>query len=95
VIYGFQAGAATGIGFSGGGTLVVNDTVVHSNGTGIAVSGGGNVGMTLRDVIVHGNSANGVSIATSGSSAKVTIDHSTLAFNGGAGLNVNAAPRSR
>jgi len=91
VIYGFQAGAATGIGFSGGGTLVVNDTVVHSNGTGIAVSGGGNVGMTLRDVIVHGNSANGVSIATSGSSAKVTIDHSTLAFNGGAGLNVNGS----
>jgi hypothetical protein len=92
VIYGFQSGVATGISFSGGGTLVVNDTVVHANGTGIALNGsGGNVNMTLRDVIVHSNAANGISITTSGSSAGATIDHSTLAFNGGAGLNVNGS----
>jgi hypothetical protein len=90
VIYGFQGGRATGMRFSGGGTLVVDDTVVHSNGTGIVLDGsGGSITMTLRDVIVHSNSANGVSITTSGSSASATIDHSTLAFNGGAGLMVN------
>ena len=91
-ISGFQGGGATGISFTGGGTLVVEKTVINSNGTGIALSGsGGNVNMTLRNVIVHGNSGNGVSITTAGSNARVMIDHSTLALNGGTGLNVNGS----
>jgi hypothetical protein len=91
-IVGFQAGGATGINVTDGATVVVNDTVVHSNGTGIVLNGsGGNVQMTLRDVIVHSNSANGVSITTSGSNAGATIDHSTLASNGGIGLFVNGS----
>jgi hypothetical protein len=95
VIYGFQGGRASGMRFSGGGTLVVDDTVVHSNGTGIVLDGsGGSITMTLRNVIVHSNSADGISIITSGSSASATIDHSTLAFNGGTGLIVNGGAAS-
>src|SRR5262249_21927205 len=86
VIYGFQAGNATGINFTGGGTLVVDDTVVHSNATGV-VSGGTGGNVTLRDAIVHGNSSNGVSITA----GRATIENSTLAFNSGTGLNVNGS----
>jgi len=82
VIFGFQT---SGIAFASGGTLVVNDTVIHDNGAGIVLSGGGNA--TLRNVVVHGNSGNGISITSGG----VTIDHGTLAFNTGAGLNVNGS----
>lgn len=90
-ISGFQGGAATEISFTGGGTLVVEKTAINLNGTGIALSGsGGNVNMTLRNIIVHGNSANGVSITTSGSNALAMIDHSTLAFNA-TGLNVSGS----
>jgi len=89
-ISGFQAGGATGISVAGGATVVIDDTVVHANGTGIAVSGsGGNVTMTLRNVVAHSNSANGISITTSGSNAGATIDHATLASNAGIGLFVN------
>jgi hypothetical protein len=84
VIFGFQT---DGINFTGGGTLVVNDTAVYSNGTGIVLNGGGStINATLRDVIVHDNSGAGVSITSGGA----TIDHSTLAYNA-TGLNVNGS----
>jgi hypothetical protein len=82
IIYGFS----NGIGFAGGGTLVVDDTVVQSNGSnGILLNGGGgSINVTLRGVVVHGNAASGVVIASGGA----LIDRSTLAFNG-TGLSVN------
>ena len=87
VVFGFTAGAATGISFASGGTLVISDTVVHSNGTGIVLGGTkSGTNAVLRDVIVHDNSGTGISV-TSGSA---TIDHSTLA-NNATGLNVNGS----
>jgi hypothetical protein len=86
VIYGF---ANNGISVTGGTTLVVSNSVIHSNSSGIAASGGsGGVNMILRDVVIHDNTSNAISIANTGS---VMIDRSTLADNGGAGLLVNAS----
>jgi hypothetical protein len=94
-IFGFQAGGATGINFAptgAGGTLVVNNTHVHTNGTGIVLNGAtGAVNMTLRDVIVDTNSSNGVLITSTGTHAGATIDRSTLSFNGGSGLALSGA----
>ena len=91
-IYGFQAGGASGISFAGAGTLIVNDTHLHSNGTGIVLNGAsGVVNMTLRDVISDQNTGNGVTITSAGQHAGATIDRTTLAFNGGTGLALNGA----
>ena len=91
-IYGFQAGGASGISFAGAGTLIVNDTHLHSNGTGIVLNGAnGSVNMTLRDVISDQNTGNGVTITSAGQHAGATIDRTTLAFNGGTGLALNGA----
>jgi hypothetical protein len=89
VIYGFQSGGAAGISVTGGGTLVVDATVVHSNGSGIvANSSATSATVTLRDVIVHSNASNGISIAAN---ANANIDRSTLANNGGTGLVTNGS----
>ncbi len=89
-IFGFQSGSATGINYapSGtGGTLVVSNTHVHTNGNGIVLNGAaGAVNMTLRDVISDMNASNGVLVTSTGTHAGATIDRSTLAFNGGSGL---------
>ncbi len=94
-IFGFQAGSATGINYapaSAGGTLVVNNTHVHTNGTGIVLNGTtGAVNMTLRDVIADLNASHGVSVTSAGTHAGATIDRSTLAFNGGTGLRLSGA----
>jgi hypothetical protein len=84
-IYGFQAGGAAGISFvpaGAGGRLIVTNSRVHTNGTGISINGAGN-NMTLRDVVVDTNSSTGVLVNGAGA----TIDKSTLAFNG-TGLSV-------
>ena len=47
--------------------------------------------MTLRDVIVDQNGGNGVLVTSLGQHAGATIDRTTLAFNGGAGLQLNGA----
>jgi hypothetical protein len=82
VIYGFT----NGINFTGGGTLVVDDCVVHSNASnGILVNGGGSgVNATLRNVVAHGNAASGIVVASGGA----LIERSTMASNG-TGLNLS------
>ena len=88
-IFGFLAGGATGISFSGGGTLIVSNTHLHSNGNGIVLNGAnGVVNMTLRDVISERNGGDGVLITSLGQHAGATIDRTTLAFNGGVGLQL-------
>jgi hypothetical protein len=92
-IYGFTAGPiAAGINFAptgANGTLVVSNSHVHSNGTGITINGaGGSSNMTLRDVIVDLNTSNGVLVTSNATHAGATIDRSTLAFNGAIGLAV-------
>ena len=89
-IYGFQGGGATGISFSGGGTLIVSNTHLHSNGNGIVLNGAnGVVNMTLRDVISERNGGDGVLITSLGQHAGATIDRTTLAFNDGVGLQLS------
>jgi len=94
-IYGFQSGAATGINYApsaAGGTLILTNTHIHSNGTGVIVSGNtGAVNMSMRDVVVDNNSSIGVSVTTTASHAGATIDRSLIAFNTGTGVKVNGA----
>ena len=86
-IYGFQAGSATGIAAPGGGTLIVEDSIIQTNGTGINVSGG-NTHTSLRNVSINNNAVNGISFTTSG---KAVVDRTTIGFNGATGLVVNSA----
>ena len=67
----------------------MNNTHVHTNGTGITLNGtSASVNMTLRDVIVDTNSVNGVVVTSGATHAGATVDRSTLAFNGVNGLAV-------
>jgi hypothetical protein len=87
-IYGFT----TGIQFAptaAGGSLVVDDVLINTNGTGISLNGtGGAVNMTVRNSNINNNSTNGIIVQTSGGHAGATIEQTTLAFNAGNGLLV-------
>jgi len=87
-IFGFST---AGISFSpAGGTLVVNHTQVHGNGTGIILSGAnGVVNMIVRDSVVDTGTSHGISITSAGNHAGGTVDGTMVAFNGGTGLNVS------
>jgi len=90
-IFGFQSGNAIGINYAGSGILVVNNTHLHTNGTGIVLNGAnGPVNMNLRDVIADQNSSNGILVTSAGQFAVATVDRTTLAFNG-IGLRLNGA----
>jgi hypothetical protein len=94
-IFGFQSGAATGVNFAptaAGGQLIIINTHIHTNGTGVALTGSSAVGnASFRDVVVDQNSANGISLVTTGPHIGATVDRSTIALNGGTGLSVNGA----
>ena len=91
-IFGFQSGNAIGVNYAGTGILIVNNSHVHSNGTGIVLNGAnGVVNMTMRDVIVDQNATHGVSITSAGQFAVATIDRSTLVFNATTGLRLSGA----
>ena len=88
-IFGFQAGGALGVSFAPttSGTLVMNNTHLHTNGTGILVNtSAGTSNINLRDVIIDTNSGNGITLSSAGLHSGATIDRTTLAFNGGTGL---------
>jgi len=91
-IVGFQSGSAIGINYASAGTLIVTNTHLHTNGTGIVLNAASGVNnMTLRDVISNQNSSNGVLITSAVNHSGATIDRTTLAFNGGSGLALNGA----
>ena len=76
----------------GGGTLVVNHTQIHGNGTGIILNGAnGAVNMLVRDSIVDTSASHGISVTTGATHAGATIQNSTVAFNAGTGVNVSGA----
>jgi hypothetical protein len=93
-IYGFTT-AGINLAPSGGAILVVSDTAITNNNgsaVGIIVNGTtANANLTMRDVVVFSNSSHAVNVTTTGARALATIDRSTLAFNGGAGVNVSGA----
>lgn len=111
-IYGFNASSAENGVFTGTGilidscctngagtTVVVTDSRITSNGTGIVLDPYlGLANMTLRSVVANYNGV-GVYIATgqvlgigSATHAGATIDRSTLAFNSNCGLQANGGP---
>jgi hypothetical protein len=87
-IYGF----AIGIQFAptaAGGSLVVDDVLINTNGTGILLNGtGGAVNMTVRNSNINNNSTYGIIVQTTGGHAGATIKQSILSFNPGYGLLV-------
>jgi hypothetical protein len=93
-VFGFQAGAATGINFAptaAGGRLIVDDCHIHTNFNGIVLNGaGGSVDMVVRDSVIDTNPGDGIAVTTTGPHAGATIESSHLAFNG-AGLGLNGA----
>jgi hypothetical protein len=78
-IYGFTT---AGISLASGATLVLTNTRITNNAAGVLASGN----IVLRDDVIDDNSGNGITVQA-GISA--LVDRATLAFNGGAGLNVS------
>jgi hypothetical protein len=76
-IYGF---GTAGVSLASGATLVLTNTRINGNATGVLASGD----IVLRDDVIDDNTGNGIT-----ASASALIDQTTLAFNSGAGLNVN------
>lgn len=82
--------SANGVSMTAAGTLVIANSVVQANGNGVLLDGsGGAVKMTVRDTVVFGNTGNGVTVQNSG--AQATIDRSTLAKNGAAGVAITGS----
>jgi hypothetical protein len=86
-IYGF---ATAGISLVSGATLVLTNTRINNNAVGISppasqVPTGGNI--VLRDDVIDDNSGNGITVQA----GSVLIERTTLASNGGIGLDVNGS----
>ena len=81
---------------SSGGNLVVDKVLLAYNSAGVgllAVSSGASVNMTVRNSDINNNVAYGivVDVANGGTHAGATIEQTTLAFNGAAGLLASGA----
>ena len=93
-IFGFQSGSARAVSVAPttSGTLVMNNSHLHTNGTGIFISTTTDTSnIALRDAIIDTNSGNGVTLSSAGLHSGATIDRTTLAFNGGTGLALTGA----
>ena len=93
-IFGWQAGTAAGVRYvpsvaGSGGRLVISDSVIHTNGTGVLIDGStAPVNVVITNTSVDNNSVDGVSLTANANLANAMVSGSTLAFNGGTGLKL-------
>ncbi len=100
---GINTGAFAGIWYAGFGASqteriiegcnVLNNTDPESTaqGWGIEQQNGGDLPLTLRNVIIAGNQAQGLLVGSVGTAGDITLENVTIANNGGAALQTDAA----
>lgn len=81
-----------GVSFESSGTLVITDSKIQGNAAGVLVDGTTGANTTIvRNSVVSANTGNGITVQTSGAAPQATIDRTTIASNGGAGLAVSGS----
>src|SRR5438105_669727 len=91
-IFGFKSGNARGVSMTssgvGGNKLVINDSVIEDNGTGVLIDpAGGSAQVSLTHVKIYGNTVDGLlANGTTAGSIFAGITDSVSNLNGGSGF---------